>query len=233
MSLLADPRVAGRLGQAGALAVLLALLGFSGWMYAANWRPRVSDFPVQGVDVSDADGPIDWWAARKSGVRFVYAVATLGSGDRDQRFFETWEAAPKAGLRRGAIHVFDLCQPAMRQAGNFVSTVPRSADQLPPAILLDLNPDCDVRPKRDVVLAEIDRLAHAIETHLGHTAVLKVSKPFEAEYRVSEGSSRPLWSRQAFFPPWYLARPWRMWQASGFRRIEGADRPVNWDVMAR
>jgi lysozyme len=233
MSALAGPRLVGRLGQAGALAVLLALLGFSGWMYAANWRPRVSDFPVQGVDVSEADGAIDWWAARKSGVRFVYAVATRGMGQRDSRFFETWEAVPKAGLRRGAMHLFDLCQPAIRQAGNFVSTVPRSADQLPPAILLDFDADCDARPKRAVVLAEAELLAKALETHLGRPAVLKVSKAFEAEYRVSEGTGRPLWSRQAFFPPWYLARPWRMWQASGFRRIEGADRPVHWDVMAR
>ena len=28
-----------------------------------------------------------------------------------------------------------------------------------------------------------------------------------------------------FFPPAYSARPWRLWQASTIRRIEGAERP--------
>lgn len=52
---------------------------------------------------------------------------------------------------------------------------------------------------------------------------------YEAQYR-----HRPrLVEQTAFFPPGYLARPWQMWQASGFRRIEGAARPVNWDVTTQ
>ncbi|WP_404338370.1 GH25 family lysozyme [Sphingomonas sp. MMS12-HWE2-04] len=215
------------------LLLLTALLGFLGWMYAANWRPRVSDFPIQGVDVSADDGAIDWWASKKSGVSFVYARATSGASYRDPQFAESWRLAGEAGLKRGALHVYSLCQSALAQAGNFVSTVPRVDDQLPPALLLDFDSACAARPGRNQVLAEIEALAKAIETHSERKVVLKVSKAFEAEYRVSEGTTRPLWSRQAFFPPWYLARNWTMWQASGFRRIEGADRPVNWDVMAK
>jgi lysozyme len=32
--------------------------------------------------------------------------------------------------------------------------------------------------------------------------------------------------------PDYTARPWRMWRASDFRRIDGIEGPVNWDVVA-
>lgn len=225
--------LARRLRLAAAIALIAALLGFVGWMYAANWRPRVTDFPVQGVDVGEDDGPIDWWQSKKSGVQFAYIRATVGATHRDMRFAEHWRDTHAAGLRRGAIHVYSLCHRAMDQAGNFVSTVPRTDDQLPAAVELDFQPDCAARPERAMVLGELGRFLAALETHLGQQVVLKVSKQFEAEYRISETTTRPLWSRGAFFPPAYLARPWRMWQASSFRRIEGAGKPVNWDVMAR
>lgn len=216
-----------------ALALVAALLGFCGWMYAAHWRPRVSDFPVQGVDVSEADGAIDWWAAKRSGAAFVYAVATSGAQGRDQRFAEHWRDAHAAGLKRGAMHVYSLCQLASDQAGNFDSTVPRTDDQLPAALWLDFAEDCPARPDRKVALGEIERFLQAIETHLGKRAVIKVSRAFEAHYRISETTTRQLWAEQPFFPPYYMARPWVLWQASPFRRIEGAPNPLHWDVMAR
>jgi lysozyme len=229
-----SPRVlARRVRLSAALALLAVLLGFLGWMYAANWRPRVSDFPVQGTDVSEDDGPIDWWQAKKSGVQFVYARATLGGSHRDLRFAEHWRQAYEAGLKRGALHVYSLCQLASDQAANFVTTVPRTDDQLAAAVEFDFQSDCPARPDRAVVLGEIGRFLQAVETHLGRPVVLKISKPFESQYRLSEATGRVLWSKQPFFPPGYLVRPWTMWQASGFRRIEGAARPVNWDVMAR
>jgi lysozyme len=225
--------LARRLRLFAACALLAALLGFTGWLLASHWRPRVTDFPVQGVDVSEEDGPIDWWQAKKAGVQFVYTRATRGAGQRDLRFAEHWRDSFEAGLQRGALHVYSLCQLASDQAGNFVSTVPRADDQLSPAILFDLEADCPARPERHVVLREVGQLVNAIETHLGRQAILKISAPFEAQYRLSEATDRALWSIQPFFPPYYMARPWRMWQASGFRRIEGAGKPLNWDVMAR
>ncbi|WP_448664901.1 GH25 family lysozyme [Sphingomonas sp. CJ20] len=217
------------------VAAALAVLGVAvaGWVYARSWHPRPADFPVQGVDVTADDGPINWWEARKDGVQFVYARATAGAGYRDPGFVEHWRGAAEAGLKRGAIHVYSLCQPAARQADNFVSTVARTEDQLAPAIDLDFESDCAARPTRGTVVAEIDRLATAIETHLGKPAVLRISPAFESHYAISGTNSRPLWATRFFFRPAYLVRPWAMWQASGMRRIRGANRPINWDVMAR
>jgi lysozyme len=218
---------------AAAAAVLAGLLGFSGWMWAVSWRPKLSDFPVQGVDVSEADGPIDWWAARRSGTGFVYAIATAGAGHRDLRFPENWRGAFEAGLERGAIHVYSLCQLATDQAGNFVSTVARTDEQLSPAVLLDFEPSCSARPQRNVLVGELRRFIAAVETHTGHRMILKIASRFEAQYRISDAIDRPLWTMGFLFPPAYLARPWTMWQASPYRRVEGAGEPLNWDVMAR
>ena len=213
--------------------ILLGLIAWCAWLFASRWRPSPSDFPVQGVDVSEEQGPIEWWTAKKSGIEFAYLRATSGAEGRDLRFPENWRWTYEAGVRRGALHVYSLCQLAADQAGNFVSTVPRSDDQLPPAVELDFDPGCKARPERQVVIGELDRFLHMVETHIGKPGILLVSARFEAQYRVSDAFQRLLWSRGSFFPPWYFARPWSIWQASRFRRIEGIGAPVNWDVMAR
>ena len=221
-----------RFRVAAAIALALAL-GLCAWLFAIGWRPSPDDFPVQGVDVGEAQGAIDWWAVQKSGARFAYIRATQGATAADHRFAENWRGAQEAGFRRGPLHVFSLCQPAADQAANFVSLVPRSDDQLPAAVDVEFGADCPARPERDVAIAELARFLIAIERHLGEHAVLRIGKRIEAEYRLSHAFPRVLWSRQAFFAPDYLARPWTIWQASSFRRIDGVHGPVNWNVMAR
>ncbi|WP_066794376.1 GH25 family lysozyme [Sphingomonas soli] len=225
--------LARRFRLAAAIALVLAVTGLCAWLFAINWRPHPNDFPVQGVDVSEAQGPIEWWTVKKSGAQFAYIHATTGATGTDLRFTENWRGTFEAGFRRGALHAFSLCQLASDQAANFVRLVPRSDDQLPPAIDLDFQSDCAARPERGVVIGELGRFIEAIETHLGEHVVLRVSKNFEARYAISEAFARILWSRQAFFPPSYLSRPWTIWQASSFRRIEGLSGPVNWNVMAK
>ncbi|MEI9926622.1 MAG: GH25 family lysozyme [Sphingomonas sp.] len=228
------PRIFWRRARISAgIALALGLVAVCGWLFAVNWQPAVKDFPKQGIDVAAAQGAINWWAVKADGVSFAYARATIGAAERDARFAENWRALFETGIPRGAIHVFSLCQLAADQAGNFVATVPRSPDQLSLAVELDFAPDCAARPARDVVIGEIGRFLTAVETHTGKPALLKISRAFEAYYRISESIPRPLWSVQPFFPPGYFDKPWSMWQASSFRRIEGVGGAVGWDVIAR
>ncbi|MES2442268.1 MAG: GH25 family lysozyme [Pseudomonadota bacterium] len=221
-----------RIGAGFALA--LALIGFLAWLAAVNWRPDAKAFPLQGIDVSEAQGPIDWWTVKaNSEVGFAYARATIGADRRDKSFGRNWRGLYAVAMPRGAIHSFSLCQLAADQAGNFVKTVPRSDDQLPMALDLDFDPGCAARPERNVVLGEIGRFLAGVEAPAGKPAILRVSRAFEARYRVSQAIPRRLWSVQPFFPPDYFDKPWTMWQASGFRRIEGVPRAVNWDVMVK
>lgn len=216
------------------VTLALALIGLTGLLLAINWMPDRQAFPHQGIDVSERNGEINWWGVKKTyGIEFAYARATMGAKDRDARFPDYWRGLYEAGVPRGAIHVFSLCQLAADQAGNLVSTVPRSDDQLPVALLLDFESDCPARPERHVVIGEINRFLAGVEAHTGKPAILKVSGAFESQYRISEGIQRKLWSVQAFFPGSYFDKPWTMWQASGFRRIEGVSGGVNWDVMVK
>lgn len=214
-------------------AIALALIGVCAAMFGISWRPSPEHFPIQGPDVSEATGPIDWFTLHGSGADFAYARATSGADHQDTRFAENWAGMYEAGVRRGALHVFSLCRLAADQAANFVRTVPRDSDQLPVAVFLDFEPGCVARPDRDVVIGEIRRLLIALETHSGKPTLLMVARPFEVQYRVAEGIPRNLWAVGAFFPPSYFPRPWRMWQANRFRRLAGAEQLLHWNVVAK
>lgn len=216
------------------IALSLALIGFVGWLAAANWQPDPKAFPNQGIDLSEAQGPVDWWAVKANpDVHFAYARATIGADRSDKRFAANWRGMFEVSMPRGAIHIFSLCQLAADQAGNFVKTVPRADDQLPPALSLDFDPACAARPERNVVLGEIQRFLAGVEGATGKPVILRISRAFESHYRIGEALPRKLWSVQPFFPPDYFDKPWTMWQSSSFRRIEGIRGAVNWDVMVK
>lgn len=218
----------------GGIALTLALGGLCGWLFAINWTPDRRAFPVQGIDISEANPPADWFAVRKTGeVQFVYARASMGATGRDELFPMHWSGLFQAGIRRGPIHVFSLCQLAADQAGNLVGTIPDATGILPVALDLDLQPDCAALPERSVVISEIKRFVAGVEGHTHKPVILRVSEKFEARYRVSESVPRKLWSVKPFFPAVYFDKPWTMWQASRFRRFTGIGGAVNWNVMVK
>jgi len=232
---MASARIWRRRGRlTGGIALALALVALTAWLFAINWQPDRRAFPVQGVDISQANPPVDWFAVKQGHeVQFVYVRASMGATGRDTLFPMHWAGLEQAGIRRGAIHVFSLCQLAADQAGNLVATVPPSPDQLPVALDLAFQPGCAAHPERDVVLSEISRFIKGVEGATAKPVILRVTPAFEARYHVSRAIPRKLWSVQAFFPPAYFDKRWTMWQASPFRRFSGISGPVNWNVMVK
>jgi lysozyme len=214
-----------------AVALLIAGLAAVGYGYMRGWAPPRETFPVQGIDVSHHQGPIDWAAVRADGVDFAYIKASEGGDLRDPRFAENWSAAANAGLRRGAYHFFTLCRPARDQATNFIALVPREADALPPALDLEFAGNCAARPPRDALIAEVATFIRMVEAHSEKPVMLYITREFEEHYRVSAAIDRPLWLRRIFLEPQYGSHPWVMWQAHSRRRVAGVDGPVDWNVV--
>ncbi|OYW22455.1 glycoside hydrolase family 25 protein [Sphingomonas sp. 32-62-10] len=221
-----------RAGQIGGAAIVVGLAVLVSWSFAISWYPSPKSYPFQGPSVSAANGVIEWPVIRGGGAAFAYLTATIGADGRDASFQSNWSDVYAAGLRRGAIHVYSLCRLAADQANNFNTNVPYTGDSLPPAIAIDFEPGCTARPERDVVIGEVTRLITMIETHTRKPVLLKVSRRFDEKYRITAAIERPIWSSQNFFPPDYAARPWRMWQASDLRRMDGAPTLINWNVVA-
>jgi lysozyme len=217
------------------LAIPVAVLGvalLAAWIYAGYWAPSRETYPVQGISVSAASGPIEWGTVRVRETDFAYIRASSGADRRDPAFATNWAGARAAGLRYGAEHVFSLCRKAADQATLFMTTVPRDNAALPPVVRLDFDPACPARPSRDALLSELNTFLNLIEGHAGKPALLRVSKPFNAAYDIGSGINRTLWLEGNFFAPDYASHPWVMWTASDMRRLDGVEKPVEWDVVA-
>ena len=216
-----------------AVAALCAgVLGFGAHALTGRWHPSPDRYPLQGIDLGERPGAVEWASVRAAGADFAYLVATAGAGSRDQAFEAHWQALPGAGLRRGAVHLYSLCDDGRAQADAFNATVPRAADALPAVLDLDLREGCDPPAPGPSVTEEVRAFVKRVETHTGRPVILRLSRAVERRYSFSAALDRPLWLIGNFFRPGYTDRPWRMWRASDRRRIEGVDEAVNWDVVA-
>lgn len=215
---------------AGLAFVLIAALAAGLWLYARGWHPSDSEFPVQGIDVSHHQGRIQWPLLKSQGVDFAYIKASEGGDYRDPMFAANVKGAAESGIARGAYHFFTLCRSGADQAANFNSAVGNASDLLPPAVDLEFGGNCGAKPSRAALLRELGVFLQRVEARSGKPALLYLTEEFDAAYRVSEAVDRPLWLRSLVRRPDYGARPWRIWQASNFRRLRGIEDRVDWNV---
>ena len=62
--------------------------------------------------MDDDSGVIDWPTLAAAPTDFAYIRATVGAEARDPRFAANWRGAGEAGMRRGIVHDYSLCQLA-------------------------------------------------------------------------------------------------------------------------
>ena len=218
-----------KLGCGVLIAPLLALAGYAA-LSAKSWHPSDSAYPVQGIDVSHHQGAIEWPLLPAQGVDFAYIKATEGGDFVDPAFPRNWREAKRAGIRRGAYHFFTLCRSGADQAANFIATVPVDPDALAPVVDLEFLGNCSQRPRVAEVQAELAIFLLLVERHYDQQAVLYLTEEFDRTHEVSTLFGRPLWLRSLVFEPDFGARPWVIWQASNFRRLDGIDGRVDWNV---
>ena len=123
------------LWRSAALLAVAGALGIGGWTLATGWAPSAGRYPLQGVDLGLDPPPVEWPTVRAAGADFAYLVATAGIDRRSAAFEANWAALPEAGMRRGAVHLYSLCQAARDQANAFNLVVPAAADALPATVL--------------------------------------------------------------------------------------------------
>ena len=213
-------------GLAGVLAIAIATAFF-----AARWHPSEAKFSRQGIDVSHHQGRIDWRKLSAQGVDFAYIKATEGGDHKDSRFNANWFAARSAGIRRGAYHFFTLCRSGAEQAANFIASVPVEADALPPAVDLEYGGNCADPISPRALHAELASFIERVEIRYRKPVVLYRTEEFDEDFGISRGFDRPLWLRSLILEPHFGARPWRLWQVSNFRRLDGIDGRVDWNIL--
>lgn len=216
------------------IMIVAAVVGLAaaGLLWAPHWTPSRSSYPVQGIDVSAHQGAIDWGLLRRQGVNFAYIKASEGGDFRDKRFAENWAAAARAGIPRGAYHFFTLCKPGAEQAANFLGAVPLDLVALPPAVDLEFMGNCRsaTRMTPPQLIRELRVFLTRVEAQTGKPTVLYLTQEFDEAFGVSAAFDRPLWLRRIILKPDFGARPWSLWQVSNFRRLDGINGRVDWNV---
>jgi lysozyme len=215
-----------------AALLLVALVGGGiAWWHLHHWRPDRGAYPVQGVEAGGEEEPVDWRAVKAIGADFAYLDASASAFARDPAFVRNLEEARDAGLQVGAVHRYDPCQPADKQAANFVTVVPRDARLLPPAVELDrVGDDCPMKVGEAAIESELTTFLNQIETHTGKPALLKVTARFEDRYGIAARIDRNLWLVRDRFQPDYAGRPWTLWTANGAFDSDAGE-PLRWVVV--
>ena len=208
-------------GLGGLFAVGAFVAATAGW-----WTPWASVQYVQGVDVSAHQGRIDWDALARADVRFAYIKATEGGTFVDSRFAANWRDAARAGIRRGAYHRFTLCRSAAAQAANFIRTVPRAGDALPPAVDVENFQDC----ASQTAVAQIEDFLNTIEAHYGARPILYVTQQFHDAHD-GDFSQERFWIRSLYQPPAFRRGDWVIWQHHNHAQRPGIDAPVDLDAF--
>ncbi|MBX9645408.1 MAG: glycoside hydrolase family 25 protein [Novosphingobium sp.] len=223
-----------RLRLFGAVLLVALIAAGWGWWTVHHWRPAKSAYPVQGIEVGSEDGKVDWKAAKAIGASFAYLDASASAFARDPAFSQNLEDARAAKLQVGAVHSYDPCQPAEKQAANFMTVVARDPAMLPPALALDmLADDCPVKVTDAAVLSELMTFLNQIETHTGKATILKISRRFEKRYHLAARIDRNLWLESTYMLPEYAGRPWTLWTANAMLNSEASANALRWVVVSR
>ncbi len=189
---------------------------------------------VDGVDVSEHQGAVDWRAVRASGPRF--AIARVGVGSRaDATFARNWHGMREAGLIRGAYLYVVPEQDIAAQAALLVSAVGRLGPGELPAALDVEKPPPGVPPPA-VYTARLADLVARVSVGTGRPPMIYTGSHYWTRWVGSDAfASLPLWHAQyasvrcpGIAAPW---REWRLWQVSESGRVPGVRTAVDLDVF--
>jgi lysozyme len=194
-------------------------------------HPRLSDYPVRGVDVSEFQRGIDWpRLVEGSKIDFAFIRASEGSRVQDRRFRANWSAS-RGLVARSAYHFFTFCTPGEAQATNFLDVL-QQGSELPASVDVEFSGNCTSWISLDAIRTQLHIFLSAVRSATGRTPILYVtSQSFE---RVVRGhfTGYPLWVRDFVSAPNIKVYPHLLfWQYAGNGRAAGVKGLIDLDAF--
>ncbi len=214
-----------------AIATICGVLFYNGILQVHH--PSRDKFPIQGIDVSEHQGEINWQQIDRRSVNFVFMKATEGGDFRDRQFERNWLGAKQAGISRGAYHFFTFCKAGALQAQNFTDTVPVDRDILPPVIDLEFSGNCQQRPSQSEFDRQLTAYIQKITFVYHRQPILYVTNEFYTAYLQRKFTKYPIWISDFYNMPDLHRdeRTWLLWQYSERGRVAGIDTLVDLNVF--
>jgi lysozyme len=182
---------------------------------------------LEGIDVSEFQGAIDWQAVAGSGKSFAF-IRTGDGSYRDKQFSSNWLGAKNAGLVVGAYHFLRPGVDGAEQADICIQMSGGGGGVLP--ITIDVETPSDPDSLRDLVLAFADEVV----SQTGRNPIIYVSPGVWGSNVSPTGleSRCPLWVAN-----WEVSDPvlpsgwssWSFWQYSSTGTCPGISGGVDLD----
>ncbi len=210
-------------------AALLSWAAYAAWINFRTTPPYVDRdrYPVGGLDISAHNGDVDFKAAAKDGMEFVWIKATEGVTFQDRKFASNHKNAGKAGLKRGAYHFFRFDKDGVEQAINLLQTIGDRNLEMGVAIDIETsgNPegiDEDIIKER--IMAMVDYL-----NLCGLAPTLYCNKTDYYNYLAESFPGNSLWICSFSQDP--ITAPWTFWQFNHNGSVKGAKGKVDLNVF--
>lgn len=187
---------------------------------------------VDGIDVSEHQGVVDWPTVRATGKRFAFA-RVLHAPKIDPTFARNWEGIRAAGMFRGAYVYFVPNEDVDAQADAVIAAVGRLAvGDLPVVLDVELPPPAIPAPAE--YAARIARWVARVTAGTGRRPIVYTGRTYWNTYVTTAAfQTLPLWHAQytsavcpSLADAWH---GWSFWQYACTGRIPGVQGDVDLD----
>jgi lysozyme len=215
------------------------------WLHDLGYNPNYkvyksygihipSQYKIHGIDVSYAQGRIDWQRVKAMhedsiDISFAFIKATEGVLKVDPYFKRNWREAPKNGIVTGAYHFFRANRDGKWQARFFLQNVAIEPGDLPPVVDVETLDNQTPDVLRDH-LQEFLSYVHS-KTHVKPIIYTQLS--FYADYLAGYFNDNTLWIAHYNHPELRIEQGinWRFWQHSETARVNGIGSHVDFDAF--
>jgi lysozyme len=215
------------------------------WLRDAGSKPRYrsyksfnidipSGYTIHGIDVSYAQGRINWQKVKimrddSVHITFAYIKATEGLLKVDPYFKRNWREGPKAGIICGAYHFLRPNKNGLWQARFFLQNVSMEAGDLPPVVdieTLDGTTPEAMRKQLQAFLTYVENKAHT-------RPVIYTQLSYYADYLAGYFDSYPTWIARYNPDDIEITQHsnWEFWQHSDRASVNGIGHTVDFDAF--
>ncbi|WP_341528898.1 GH25 family lysozyme [Nostoc sp. UHCC 0302] len=155
---------------------------------------------VEGIDVAEFSGNIDWEKVKGQGIRFAFARVNYGTRNKDTQFASYWAAIKKADIIRGAYLFYRPSEDIDPQVTMFAQTLEIEPGDLPPVV--DIEQDYYNHGENDhwddlSQTERVNRVAKvlsAVETATGYKPIIYTGPSFwNDKIKTSRFADYDLW----------------------------------------
>ena len=191
-------------------------------------------YTINGIDVSYAQGKIDWpqvKAMDENGlhISFTFIKATEGEQFIDSFYQRNWREAAKTGLICGAYHFFRAEKSGKIQAQLFLKTVKPEKNDLP--LVVDIEQLDGVSPEK--MRFALDEFFATLHRKTKVKPIIYSGLSFYRDYLKGHYDEYPLWIAHYDKPEDRInqAANWQFWQHSSQATVNGIHHAVDFDTF--